>query len=135
MSLHDFCSILVVSSVLLSLTCIYFNCFKGCDCVSLLCPSLFLVFLPSAWFTRVMGEPSHDGKEGDIIMGDGSEHVSKGICTEDGGINANKTGEKPSYKQILADSSPIFSASAEFDGIFRRIPMEIECGGARGNGG
>ena len=63
--------------------------------MSLLCPSLFLVSLPSAWFARVMGEPSHDGKEGDIIMGDGSKRVSKGICTEDGGINANKTGEKP----------------------------------------
>ena len=61
-----------MSSVLLSLTCICFNCFKGCDCVSLLWPSLFLVSLPLAWFARVMGEPSHDGKEGDIIMVDGS---------------------------------------------------------------
>ena len=82
-----------------------------------------------------MGELRHDGKEGDIIMGDGSKCISKGICTEDGGINANKIGEKSSYKKILADSSPIFSASAEFDGIFRRIPVETECGGASGNGG
>lgn len=72
-----------------------------------------------------MGELSHDGKEGDIIMGDGSERVSEGICIEDGGINVDKIGEKPSYKQILTDSTPIFLASAEFDGIFRRILVEI----------
>ena len=74
-------------------------------------------------------------RRGNIIMGDGSKHVSKEICTEDGGINANKIGEKPSYKQILADSSPIFSAYMEVDEIFMRIPMEIECGCASGNGG
>ena len=82
-----------------------------------------------------MGEPSHDGKEGDIIMGDGLKHVFDEICTEDGGNNTNKTGEKPSYKQILANSSPIFSASIEFDRIFKRILVETECGGASGNGG
>jgi len=103
--------------------------------VSLLCPSLFLVSFPSAWFTRVMGEPSHDGKEGDITTEDGLEHVFEGICTQDRGINVNKIGEKLSYKQILANSSPIFLASIEFDGIFRRIPVETECGGASGNGG
>ena len=71
MSFHDFSYVLVMSSVLLSLTCICFNCFTRCDYMSLLCPSLFLVSLPSAWFTRVMRELSHDGEEGDIIMGDG----------------------------------------------------------------
>ena len=74
-------------------------------------------------------------RRGILLWEMGSKHVSKGICIEDGGINANNTGEKSSYKQILADSSPIFSASIEFDIIFRRIPMETECGGASGNGG
>ena len=69
MSFHDFSYVLVVSSAPLSLTYIFFNCFKGCNCVSLLCPSLFLVSLPSAWFARVMGEPSHDGKEGEYYYG------------------------------------------------------------------
>ena len=69
------------------------------------------------------------------FYGDGLESVSKEICTKDGGINVYKIGEKPSYKQILADSSPIFLAFTEFDGIFRRILVETECGGANGNGG
>ena len=82
-----------------------------------------------------MGELSHDGKEEDIIMEDGSECVFERICKEYGGINVDKIRENPSYKQILANSSPIFSTSAKFDRIFRRIPVETECGGCSRNGG
>ena len=63
------------------------------------------------------------------------ESVSKEICTKDGGINADEIGEKPSCKQIMADSSPIFMAFAEFDGNSMRILVETKCGGASGNGG